>query len=266
VTDDESNPSRPSEQTATPHKVRNRKPGLRLGPFTFVPELLTTPGDDPWAARKGEPRIFALLWCTYLMVAALLTIFSVRFLGIPDSDEYRSACIMMCAMGGIGASILWPALRLSQERPRHPVRATFVDALVIAVPLQAVIWPMPMLTDWRYSVAISIGASIAAWTLIAGAVIAWGYLTGRRLLAMAIALVLPLIVPILLVRNGLPPTNTPAPAWGAMSPLSSAWALSWSVSGWSPTMSAPELRAVLATTVIGILMFFAAPRAFVPRR
>lgn len=229
-----------------------RKPGIRIGPFIFVPELLTAPGDDPWASRKGEPRIFALLWCTYLMVSALLTIFSVRYLGIPDSDEYRGACIMMCVLGGVGAAILWPALRLCQQRPRHVVRSVLVDALIVAAPLQGVIWPMPMLTDWRWSVAMGIGAAIGLWTLITGALIAWGYLSGKRLAAMSIALGLAMLAPAgLLATRGLPPVSDHAPAWAVLSPLTAPWALAWSTPGWSPAMSGAEWRAIVGLGVVG---------------
>lgn len=195
------------------------------------------------------------------MVAALTTIFSVRFLGIPDSDEYRGACIMMCVMGGIGAAILWPALRLCQQRPRRIVASVLIDALVVAVPLQAVIWPMPMLTDWRWSVAMGIAASLGLWTLVAGSLIAWGYASGRRILAMAAALILAGIAPGgVLMLNGLPARETAAPAWAVLSPLTAPWALAWSIPGWSPVMSAGEWRAIVGLGVAGGVMLVALPR------
>lgn len=232
----------------------------------FVPELLTTPGDDPWARRKGEPRIFALLWCTYLMIGALLTIFSVRFLGIPDSDEYRGACIMMSVMGGIGAAILWPVVRLCQARPKRAVGSTLVDALVVAIPLQAVIWPMPMLTDWPFGVAMAIGGVAAGWTLVAGALIAWGYLTGRRLLAMGVALGLALVAPLMLMRGGVPLPDDPPPVWAVLSPLTAPWALTWSASGLSPRMDGGEWRAVVLVIGAGAVLMVGIPRMVGPRR
>ncbi len=238
-----------------------RKPGIRLGPFVFVPELLTAPGDDPWAARKGEPRVFALLWCTYLMVAALMTIFSVRFLGIPSASEYRGACMLMCVLCGVGAAVLWPALRLSQQAPRRVMRAVLVDAMVIALPVQAVIWPMPMLTDWSFDLAMAIGVVLAGWALVVGAVIAWGYLAGRRLWAMAIALALAVIVPLLVIRGGIPGVHAAPPVWAVLSPLTAPWALSWSPSGLSPGMSAAEWRMVVIPPVAGAVLMVAAGRA-----
>lgn len=244
----------PDKPAAAGRDVRVRRPGMRIGPFVFVPELLLTPGDDPWAARKGEPRIFALLWCTYLMVCALVTIFSVRFLGVPDADEYRGACVMMCVLGGVGASVLWAALRMCQAAPRRVMRAVVVDSLVVALPLQAVIWPMPMLTDWPPSVALAIGLVPAGWVMVTGALIAWGYRGGRRLLATGAVFGLVLLAPALLVLGGAPGSAQRPPLWGVLSPVTAPWALSWSPSGLTPRMSGAEWRMVTLAPVAGAVL------------
>lgn len=136
----------------------------RLGPFVFVSGLRHT-ANDPWAHRKGEPRLFALFWSIYLMLSALVTIFATRTIGIPQASRFQYGALALLVMVTAGFSFLWPLTRLSQRAPRRPVRSIGADLLVMLVPLQAVIWPMPILTGWPVEVIGGLATLLSCWVI-----------------------------------------------------------------------------------------------------
>jgi len=207
-----------------------RDPGdgyRRLGPIIFVPEFRTTTG-DPWAHRKGEPRVFALFWALYLMASAMLTIFAARALTPPAMEQYRYGCRAMVLMILLGALVLWPATRLSQAPPRRPARAALADLFVLLAPAQLVIWPMPLLTGWDASVVGGLALLAASWTFLIGAGVAHGsgspsMLTRSMVMLLAIgAIVFAPMLSIALLGAGL----GPAPRWlTLLSPFTASWSI-----------------------------------------
>lgn len=167
-------PAMPPLTTGSERKAREvwpglvKRPGMRLGPVYFVTELRRSKGMDPWAHRKGEPRPFALLWAMYLMAGALLTIFAVRSLTIPSATQFQSGCRAMLEVILIGACGLWPMTRLSQRFPDDPRRSILIDAAVLLVPMQAVIWPMPLLTGWGWDVMAALDLTMIGWIGLVG--------------------------------------------------------------------------------------------------
>lgn len=133
------------------------------------------PGDlIDWSHRKGEPRVFALLWMifllttTALMFARLATGFSI------SPSVSRPASQEMLVIVAIGMSILWPMVRLSQRIPPPSiVMSSIRDLIVVIVPMQAVIWPQRLIVlgGWSSEVVLALALHTLAWGIvIAGAV------------------------------------------------------------------------------------------------
>ena len=168
---EEEDPTRSASPPDVPQAPARRE--VRFGPFVYVSGFRNHAG-DPWAHRRGEPRFFALFWSIYLMLSALVTIFASRAIGVPLATRFRYGAAALLLLVCIGAIILWPLTRLSQRAPRHPARATGADLLVILVPMQAVVWPMPILTGWPLPVVGALALVLGAWTLLIGGFVLWG--------------------------------------------------------------------------------------------
>lgn len=210
------------------HRGNREKPGYRLGPFILVPELRTEGADDPWAHRKGEPRALVLIWAMYLMGGALLTIFAVRTLGSPASGRYEYGCRAMAIMVAFGLSVLWPMARLSQVSPSRPVRSMAVDLVALLAPVQAVVWPMPLLTSWSVPIAGGLNLMIASWGLLAGVVVAHGSASrsmATRALLMVVAVALVGAAPGLALFVGSAGGPAMPGWWEMLSPITAVLAL-----------------------------------------
>ncbi len=233
---------------------------LRVGPVVFVPEFRTHDGYDPWAHRKGEPRILALLWAVYLMLGAMITIFSVRSIGIATNAQYRFGCIAMCIVAGVGVALLWPMVRLSQRAPIRPTRAALQDFLALLIPLQAVVWPMPLLTGWPLGVIGAIMLSLLSWGLLSCAVVAWGSASVSgitRTLWTGTLIILVGIAPIVWMLNaGLP--GPPMPGWWeVLSPLTAPAAIVAAPGNLNPRVHAVEWLALTIPGLAGLMLLVA---------
>ncbi len=247
---------------AAEERRETRKPGYRLGPFILVPELRTS-AHDPWAHRKGEPRILALMWAMYLMGGALTTIFAVRSLGAPTPDRYSYACRAMVIIVAVGATVLCPMTRLSQAPPRRPLRATVLDLIAILAPVQAVIWPMKLLTNWWWDVVAGLNLLMASWTVMIGAIVLRGCVSSSGLVrAVLTVLVVVLVggapaVSLIVEASGAPAL----PGWWAMlSPVTATLALTSAPGNQAVAMSAWEwLGAGLPLAAGGVLLVALGP-------
>lgn len=221
--------------------------------MTWVPELTVRRG-DPWAHRKGEPRPLALLWAVYLMGAALLTIFTVRSLGVPSTWQFVAACRGMIVMVALGLVVLWPTVRLSQEFPVRRWRSIGGDLLVLLLPIQAALWPMPLLTHWPASVMAGLTATVMSWALLVAALLGVAYArpdvergdgiagaaSGLRRALCSLSCVL-LVVAAPAIGVLLRAASIEAPAWlGMLSPVTSAYALTRAPAGLAPRMNEAE--------------------------
>lgn len=89
-----------------------------------------------------------------------------------SSASFEPGVRMMLTCMVIGLMIGWPLLRLSQHASPHPVRQTLLDLAVLLTLIQVVIWLPRLLTNWTAQRTAAVDATIAAWTVLAGAVVA----------------------------------------------------------------------------------------------
>ena len=136
------------------------------------------PGDlIDWSHRKGEPRVLALLWMIYLLIATTL-MFSHLASGYSIAPSIsRPASREMLVIVIFGMSILWPMARFSQTIARPSiVGASVRDLFVILIPMQAVIWPQKLIVlgGWSTEVVFALTLHCAAWGLVTAGVISVG--------------------------------------------------------------------------------------------
>lgn len=130
-------------------------------------------GYDRWAHRRGEPRLFVLLWTSYLFAATILTLASVGGAGYVPPEVYRTAARILLVLLVAGMTVVWPMIRLSQASPeRGGFAPTVQDLLIVLAPAQAVVWPQWLLAGWSLEVVGALSAMLAAWGLLAGSVLA----------------------------------------------------------------------------------------------
>lgn len=145
----------------------------------------------------------------------------------------------MSLMAVVGACAVWPAVRLSQEArdawdrpvPRGLARrSVLLDWAAINLVFQAVLWPMAFVGQWSVAQAVMLGITLAAWSLLAGLIVAWGRVSpsGRaRTGAMAACLAVLLLEPLALFLVGMAGGG----GWAdlpdlRLSPLQATWAFS----------------------------------------
>lgn len=139
-------------------------------------------GYADWSHRRAEPRVLALLWMIYLMgISALM--FARLSAGVSISPGIsRPASREMLVLASVGLALLYPLCRLSQRSARRPVASAIRDAIVLLVPLQAVLWPqlLIVLGGWNIDVVLALVAHFAAWTLVATGLVAIAHVVIER--------------------------------------------------------------------------------------
>ena len=146
-------------------------------------------GPDPWAHRRGEPRVFALGWTIYILAATTLCFAPLAFSLGMDPLASRFAGRMLLITLAAGIAILWPVVRLSQARPAcGGLLASWQDIVVIFIPLQAALWPLALVTEWSLGTLAAVDALLFAWAWTIGGVLglALGPRHGRSLSADAV--------------------------------------------------------------------------------
>lgn len=186
-------------------------------------------GYDDWSHRRGEPRVFALIWMLFLMCVTGLMFASISdaFYVSPTITRPAARGMILTTMAGL--VLLWPAIRLSQQPAERPARSVLRDLFVLLVPAQAVIWPnaLPELADWPVDLLLALAGSFVAWSLLVGGLLALadagrhaGHHRGLWMLAvLLVALGAPLVA-ILTGSAGPALPDTPRPGW-MLSPLTS---------------------------------------------
>lgn len=130
---------------------------------------------DHLAHRRAEPRQFTVLWTVYLLIASAVAIGQSGFLGMIQPEVYQPAARTLMAVAGAGICLLWPMVRLSQAAPTDPRSAFALDAAVVFIPTQAILWSqcLPWMAGWPGSVAGTISLEFAAWSILVGGFLAW---------------------------------------------------------------------------------------------
>lgn len=137
---------------------------------------------DPWAHRRGEPRVFAFLWTLFLFAATAATFLTALSTGQTGPDVMRPATRALFAIVAGGIVVLWPMVRLSQIPDRHPLSGCIQDLVVILVPVQAVVWPQwfGWLGRWPLAVVASVSCLLVAWGFLSGGFLALAQVERQR--------------------------------------------------------------------------------------
>ena len=229
-------------------------PSLAADPFAPVRPI------DPWAHRRGEPRVFAFLWTVYVLLAVGGSILWVaRFAAVSGGGFSSPAARIMLVVVAIGATVLWPMVRLSQASPRAGALGhVLADTIIVLVPIQLVLWPLVALAGWPLGVVGAVAADLTAWVALSGGVLGIA-LCGRRAtnpsdaeLASRSIWMLALLVLVgwgPLAMLGLRSARAGWPAWLPISsPLTGISSLTGTaVSGPQIPVTSVEYRMILAT-------------------
>ncbi len=218
-------------------------------------------GRPDWSHRRGEPRIFALIWMIYLMGVTAIMFMTVSDAFFVSTDITRPAARAMVLATAAGIALLWPAFRLAQHPPEHPVRDVLRDLFVLLVPAQAVVWPhaLRVLADWPLPVLLGVTACFAAWAMVVGGLIALansGAGAGRaRWMWMLVVLAVVIGAPALGMALGIVgPTRVDAPRPGWMlSPLTCVLEITRDrdASGTTVPVSPTHWRSLAAVACVG---------------
>lgn len=222
------------------------------------------PPADPWAHRRGEPRVFAFLWTLYLLVAVGGSLLWLSRLTIISTSTYGPAARIMLLVVAAGATVLWPMVRLSQASPRgSPVRAALADIFVILFPMQMILWPLVMLAQWPLGIVGALALMCTLWVLLTGGLIALATSgpvvraphdrgLGARALWMAACIALVGAAPMLaFTRHAISGPDARLPEWVPMlSPFTAVPALTGQgFSGPQKPVSAEQWRGLAAMAV-----------------
>lgn len=215
--------------------------------------------DAPVEPTRGEPRLFTLGWMLFLLGALLTTVLAARPRGGVEVSTVRLAADGLFAVVAFGVGLLWPMVRLSQARAARPIGATLADFVVVAAPMQVVIWPMRWLTLLGWEVLAGVSVALTGWALVSAGLIALGMRTAsgvaRTMWMGATAVVACGSAALALLASGL---GVDAGAPWLASPLTVAHALTAAPSGIEPSMTAEEWRLAIAPCGLGAVLLLGA--------
>jgi len=153
-------------------------------------------------AQLTLPRPLIFLASFWLMAAWAITI-GLRPPVHPGSASYEPRVLMLLVSLVSGIGIAWPLYRFRWPGSGPIVPRTVLDLAVLAAMTQVVLWPTRLVTRWDTLRTALIDASLLAWLVIGGAVIAFGWIRSRTLAAAA-AIVIHLFGPALVALRLVP--------------------------------------------------------------
>lgn len=167
-----SNPALPASASAF-DVPRESEAGDAASP-TLIVVSTTRRAADPWAHRRGEPRVFALLWTVFLFVGTSIVFYGAMSGPSISPELMRPAARLLLILMALGIGVLWPMVRLSQAPDAHPLSGALKDLLVIMIPAQSLIWPQALwwLARWPVDTVLAVACALAAWGLLIGGLIA----------------------------------------------------------------------------------------------
>ena len=238
-------------------------------PAAEIPSRAGTASTVRRSAHAGPgTREIVLGWCLWLIGGWGMILAGGG--SVPGSGPVHQ---WMSLMALVGLCAVWPAVRLSEEardawgRPSDAGlsrRVILVDWLALQLVFQAVLWPMAFVGRWSVEQALLLGGTLAAWSLLAGLITAWGRVSATasaRAAAMAGCLAVLLLEPLVLfvaaAASGGGWANLPDLR---LSPLQAAWAYSGSPARF------PFADPAFAHRVIGVFLASVLGWAHLPLR
>ncbi|MEM9083843.1 MAG: hypothetical protein AAGB34_09615 [Planctomycetota bacterium] len=234
--------------------------GYRFGPFLFVPGIKAK--DDEWKHRRGEPRVFALLWTGFVLFAAAATLFVVNGAGYTrhEIQEVAVRSLLLVILAGI--VLVYPAIRLSQAPDPHPVRAGLLDAVVVLMPLVPLLLLCPMLASWPGDVAFVLWITILGWVMLITGLVTLAIVAGTivdRVWAMLACIALGIgTLAIVVALHGKPIDQA---ALSTMSPFTVIWSVTDSPGNLMPRAESGHLIAMWWPGVLGSALMAASGMA-----
>lgn len=197
-------------------------------------------------------------WCLWLLGSWSVTLWI-------DSTVPAVRWMIFAAM--IGLMVIWPVLRLSHDtlgsQARVPERAfesvtsgqIMADWLSMMLVFQAVLWPLRISSNWSLEQCGWLDAAVASWSLLIGAVVAFGCASvsgARRALAMLLCLLLFLGEPLVMALVNYSAARRAGVIWPMrLSPIEAIWTLTaepsaWMLGAWRERILAVALAAAAA--------------------
>ena len=105
----------------------------------------------------------------------------------PTSGAYTPEVRTFLALLALGGCVLWPVGRITLAGSPFGARRAALDLATLLVLLQAIYWPMHLVTTWSLERAAAIDLLLCGWTCVAGASVALGTRPGARPLPWAFA-------------------------------------------------------------------------------
>ncbi len=211
--------SLPEPASEAPSGASDRDVRGRL-PEWFLPPA--GPGDK-WAHRRGEPRTFAFLWTLYLLMATVTMFWKVLRTGVPTLDIYRPSVRLLLVAAAVGATMIWPMVRMCQESPgKRRAAHVLADVMVLLLPLQAVLWPQMLLAQWSFAVVLAANLLLCAWVVALAPVVlrGWDLRGGWRAIPVGTCVVLIAAGPLIgMTARALTGAGTGLGHWALSSPL-----------------------------------------------
>jgi hypothetical protein len=117
------------------------------------------------------PRGLIFLASVWLVASWLLAI-GLRSPVEASSASYTPGVRLMLICLAVGLVIGWPLLRVSQPPMPFPLRQVLLDLIVLLALVQVVVWPLRLVTAWSPARTAALDATLTAWALLAGALVA----------------------------------------------------------------------------------------------
>lgn len=98
----------------------------------------------------------------------------------PTSSAYTPMVRSLLAVLAFGIVMIWPTARLAERGAPWPARRVALDALTLAIALQAIFWPLHLVTQWTLARAAAVDLMMLGWVAATGSAIACGMRPGCR--------------------------------------------------------------------------------------